>query len=215
MLARRHRRLRSYTVSGQTAGVWSYRVRAVDDAGNMSPYSNAASVVVQATDTQAPAAPTSLTATAASSSQINLAWTASTDNVGVSGLSDRTMSRLEAAPRFTQVGTTSGPSYVDTGLAASTAYSYRVRAVDGASNVSGPSTGVSATTFAGAAAATITLVQHTGKDAGTTMSSAQAFPAGQQRGQLDWGSDPRGAVGSDIHGHRHPRQHLSQGGAAE
>ena len=72
----------SYTVSGQTAGAWSYRVRAVDDAGNMSPYSNAASVVVQATDTQAPAAPTSLTATAASSGQINLAWMASTDNVG-------------------------------------------------------------------------------------------------------------------------------------
>src|SRR6185437_10541452 len=37
------------------------------------------------TDTQAPTTPTNLAASAASSSQINLSWTASTDNVGVMG----------------------------------------------------------------------------------------------------------------------------------
>ena len=36
-------------------------------------------------DTIAPTAPTSLTATVASDTQINLAWMASTDNVGVTG----------------------------------------------------------------------------------------------------------------------------------
>jgi len=36
-------------------------------------------------DTVPPTVPTNLTATAISSTQINLAWTASTDNVGVTG----------------------------------------------------------------------------------------------------------------------------------
>src|SRR5467141_311440 len=36
-------------------------------------------------DTTPPTAPTNLTATAASATQINLSWTASTDNVGVTG----------------------------------------------------------------------------------------------------------------------------------
>ena len=90
---------------------------------------------------------------------------ASTDNVGVTGY------RVErcqggSCSGFTQVGTTSGPSYVDTGLAASTAYSYRVRAVDGSSNVSGPSTGASATTLSGAAPVAITLAPAHGQGRG-------------------------------------------------
>ena len=42
-------------------------------------------MTVTAPDTTKPSKPAGLTATAVSSSQINLSWTASTDNVGVTG----------------------------------------------------------------------------------------------------------------------------------
>src|SRR5262249_41471128 len=50
---------------------------------------------------------------------------------------------------FTQIATPTGTSYNDTGLAASTSYSYRVRATDAAGNLSGYSNTASATTQAG------------------------------------------------------------------
>ena len=57
----------------------------MDAASNVGPYSNMASAAAVTPDTQPPTAPSNPTATAASSSQINLSWTASTDNVGVTG----------------------------------------------------------------------------------------------------------------------------------
>ena len=66
---------------------YSYRVRAADLAGNLSGYSSVQSATTQAgPDTQAPSVPAGLSATPVSATQINLAWTASTDNVGVTGL---------------------------------------------------------------------------------------------------------------------------------
>lgn len=96
-------------------------------------------------DTQSPSIPANLTATAVSSSQINLAWTASPDNVGVSGY------RLErctgsSCNNFAQVAAPSGTSYPDTGLAANLTYRYRVRATDAAGNLSGYSSIASAIT---------------------------------------------------------------------
>src|SRR3989442_13046641 len=67
-----------------------------------------------APDTQPPTAPGSLTATAVSASQINLSWTASTDNVGVTAyLVER---QDPGSPTFTQKGTAPGTTYNDTGL---------------------------------------------------------------------------------------------------
>ncbi|MGO4269707.1 discoidin domain-containing protein, partial [Paenibacillus sp. TAF58] len=91
-------------------------------------------------DTTAPTVPTNLTATAASSSQINLNWTASTDNVGVTG--------YDIFRGATLVGSSTTTSYSDTGLTASTAYSYMVKAKDAAANVSTASNTASATTQA-------------------------------------------------------------------
>ncbi len=101
--------------------------------------SNAMSFTVQA-DTTAPTVPTGLTATAISSSQINLSWTASTDNVGVTG--------YNIYRGGTKIGTSLGATYQDTGLAASTSYSYTVAAFDAAGNTSAQSAGASATTLA-------------------------------------------------------------------
>jgi chitodextrinase len=87
-------------------------------------------------DTQAPSTPASLSATAASASEIDLTWGASTDNVGVTGyLLERCSG--SGCTNFAQIATPTGTSYADTGLSASTTYIYRVRAQDAAANLSG------------------------------------------------------------------------------
>jgi poly(hydroxyalkanoate) depolymerase family esterase len=100
------------------------------------------------TDTQAPSTPANLTAPSATSSSISLSWTASTDNVGVTGY------QVLRAPgssggTFTQIGTAPSNSYVDSGLAASTTFRYQVRARDAAGNTSPVSNSVTAVTQAG------------------------------------------------------------------
>ncbi|QRN99389.1 DNRLRE domain-containing protein [Archangium violaceum] len=92
-------------------------------------------------DTQAPSVPTNLKATVVSSSQLDLSWSASTDNVGVTG--------YELYRNGAFLKNVSGTSASDTGLAASTTYSYSVKARDAAGNVSSASSTVSATTSSG------------------------------------------------------------------
>jgi chitinase len=89
-------------------------------------------------DTQAPTAPTSLTATTISASQINLSWTASTDNVGVVG--------YNVYRDGVKIGTPASTTYSSTGLTAATTYSYSVTAFDAAGNTSAPSTSATART---------------------------------------------------------------------
>ena len=86
------------------------------------------------TDTVAPTVPTGLSATPTSMSRIDLSWTPSSDNVGVTG--------YRIFRSGTQVGTSATNSFSDTGLAANTTYSYTVSAVDAAGNASPPSTSV-------------------------------------------------------------------------
>src|SRR5439155_665278 len=97
-----------------------------------------------AADTQAPTAPSNLTATAGSG-QINLSWTGSTDDVGVTGYP---VERCQGAgcTTFAPLVTAPGPTYSDTGLGANTSYRYRVRATDAAGNLSGYSNVASAAT---------------------------------------------------------------------
>jgi chitodextrinase len=89
-------------------------------------------------DTTPPTAPTGLTATAVSSSEVALSWNASTDNVGVTAYA--------VFRDGVSVATVTGLSYRDGGRAAGTSYAYRVVARDAAGNVSAPSATVSATT---------------------------------------------------------------------
>src|SRR5262249_53242151 len=121
----------SFSDTGLTnATSYSYRVRANDVAGNLSGYSNTASASTP--DTQAPTAPGTLSATAASSTQINLAWTNATDNVGISSYSVERCAT--ASCTFAPITSTSALSFGDSGLTGSTSYSYRVRALDAAGN---------------------------------------------------------------------------------
>ncbi|MET0404492.1 MAG: discoidin domain-containing protein [Cystobacter sp.] len=93
------------------------------------------------TDTQAPSVPASLRSTSVASNQIVLGWSASTDNVGVTG--------YDIFRGGAQVGSSTTTSYTDSGLSPSTAYSYTVRARDAAGNTSAVSSTVSVTTSAG------------------------------------------------------------------
>jgi RHS repeat-associated protein len=105
-----------------------------------------------------PSAPSALTATATSQTQINLSWTASTDNVGVAGYR---IERCQGAgcSDFAQIATPTTTTFADTGLTAATSYSYRVRAADGAGNLSGYSNIASATTAGAAGGAQMYFIQ--------------------------------------------------------
>jgi hypothetical protein len=100
--------------------------------------SGAASTVGLAPDTTAPTAPANLVASPVSPSQINLSWSASTDNVGVAGYRIFRQGSLIA---------TIAPStaYQNAGLAPGS-YFYSVAAFDQAGNVSAQSSTVAATT---------------------------------------------------------------------
>jgi Fibronectin type III domain len=145
----------NYSDTGLSASTtYFYRVRATNPSGD-SPYSNVASATTQAPPPP-PTAPTSLSATAASSSQINLAWTnTSTAQTGVK------IERSTDNVIFTQIAVAGGSaaSYSDTGLSASTTYSYRVRATNAAGD-SAYSNVASAMTQSPPTTATPTLVQH-------------------------------------------------------
>ncbi len=111
-------------------------------------FSNTSSATTQAPpDTTPPSAPGTLTTSAASSTQIDLSWGAATDNVGVTGYR---VERCAGAgcSSFAQIAAPAGTSFNDTGLTASTSYSYRVRAVDAATNAGAFSNTSSATTLA-------------------------------------------------------------------
>ena len=92
-----------------------------------------------------PSIPANLTATAVSSSQINLSWTASTDNVGVVGYRIYRCQGTGCIPAV-QIATSTVISYFNTGLTASTTYVYQITAYDAAGNDSIKSNLVSATT---------------------------------------------------------------------
>jgi chitodextrinase len=99
-------------------------------------------------DTEAPAAPTVLTATAVSATVINLSWTASTDNIGVTSyLVFRDGVSLPLA-------SVTGNTFSAGGLAPLSTHTFTVTAVDAAGNLSAPSNTATATTLADTAAPT-------------------------------------------------------------
>lgn len=117
---------------------YSYQVSAYDATGNESGKSAPANATTPGGDVQPPSVPTGLTATAVSGTQINLSWTASTDNVGVTG--------YKVYRGGVQIGTSATTSYSDTTCTPATSYSYTASAYDAAGNNSAQSSPASATT---------------------------------------------------------------------
>jgi chitodextrinase len=133
----------TFAVTGLTASTtYSFTVRAKDAANNVSPDSNSVSVTTLAPvlDTTAPTAPT-LSASGTTQTTTNLSWSGATDNVAVTG--------YDVFRNGSLIGsTTTATTFAVTGLTASTAYTFNVRAKDAAGNVSLNSNTVSVTTLA-------------------------------------------------------------------
>ena len=104
-------------------------VAAVDAAGNVSGTATKSVTTAACPDTTPPSTPTGLATSAVGATSATLSWTASTDNVGVTGY------RLFQGGN--QVGTSATTSYSYTGLTCGTTYTLGVVAVDAAGNVSG------------------------------------------------------------------------------
>jgi Putative collagen-binding domain of a collagenase/Fibronectin type III domain len=124
-------------------GMFEFIVQVVDSTNALTTQDLTLRIVVP--DESSPTIPTGLTATPAGIGQLNLSWTPSSDDVGVTGyLVERSQGAGSGA--FTQVGTPASTTFNDTGLAANTVYNYRVRATDASGNLSGYSSVASATT---------------------------------------------------------------------
>ena len=120
------------------SGTHSYQVTAIDAAGNESALSNVASATVVGGDITPPTAPTALTATAnLATSTIELSWTASTDDVGVTGY------RVFRDNGTTPISTVTGTTFNDSNQLGT--HVYTVAAVDAAGNQSPLSNSATAT----------------------------------------------------------------------
>jgi hypothetical protein len=118
-------------------------------------------------DLTPPSTPANLAVTGTTSSSVSLSWSASTDDVGVTG--------YQVLRGATVVGSPTGLTFTDTGLAASTTYSYTVRALDASGKQSAASTAVTGTTQAvtqdyGVSSTPATLSVARGASAGTSVS---------------------------------------------
>lgn len=140
----------SYSATAtDNSGVWAMQLVAFKGAGGTS-------------DTVPPTVPSGLSATAASYSQVNLSWAASTDNVGVAG--------YQVYRGGSLITTTTSLNYSDTGLTGATTYSYTVAAYDAAGNASAQSAPASATTPAAPADNQPPVVSITSPTGGQTIS---------------------------------------------
>ena len=172
----------TWNSSTVTNGSHLITARAYDAAGNVS--SDANTITVKNGDMQAPTVPAGLKATAPSYNTVKLTWTASTDDVGVTGY---TVMR-GGVPIANVNGTTL--SYTDTPVSANTTYSYSVKAFDAAQNTSAESAHASVTTPA---------VPDTQPP--TAASGLTATAISQSQINLSWvaASDNIGVVSYDIY----------------
>ncbi len=118
---------RSFTFSDLTCGkAYTLAVDAYDAAGNRSSKASLTAATAACPDTQAPSVPSALGASDASQNSITLSWSASSDNVGVTGYGRYRNNSL--------VSSGTGTSFTFTGLACGTSYTLGVDAYDAAGN---------------------------------------------------------------------------------
>jgi uncharacterized protein YkwD/chitodextrinase len=174
----------------------TYTLTATNSAG--SSVSRVTVTVTTPKDTQPPSAPVLTSAVAKNSNEVDLAWTASTDNVGVTGYQVLRSGLI----LITLSGTTL--SYADTAAAPSTTYAYSVRAFDAAGNISPASNSIQVVTPAatpGPPVATGCSTIPTGAFIGCyynniTLSGAPSFIRTDSQINFDWsGNVPDRSVG--------------------
>ncbi|HYS55922.1 MAG TPA: Ig-like domain-containing protein [Thermoanaerobaculia bacterium] len=139
----------SWNTTASANGSHNLSSKAYDAAGNIGTSTTVTVTVSNVADTTAPTAPANLVASTPTSNgngsrrKINLSWTASTDNVGVSGY--QIWRATSSSGPFSQIATSATTSYTNTGLTSGTTYWYYVQAYDAAGNVSAASNTASAT----------------------------------------------------------------------
>jgi|GEM_PF-1807669 len=134
----------SPTYTYQNPGTYRVTLVVWDNTGRANIKEQTINVFTGPPDTTAPSAPANLSSPSKSNVTVDLAWSASTDNVGVAGYDIYKDGAL--------AGSTSGAgatTYTATGLTPSTAYSFTVKAKDAAGNVSAASNTVNVTTDLG------------------------------------------------------------------
>ena len=145
----------SYADEGLAADTsYTYQVAAYGGGKNQSERLDTASAAalpsIPPQDAQAPTAPTKLSASPLSTSQVSITWDASTDNIGVAKYKVYRQGSAVAFPTTT--------TYIDAGLSAGTAYSYQVSAQDAVGNDSPKSNAaVTVTPSPGNGGAAVTL----------------------------------------------------------
>ncbi len=173
-----------YSATWANAVVGSHAITAVatdnEGAATTSATVNITVDPVATPDTTAPSVPTGLVAASATASTIDLSWNAATDNAGGSGVAGYDVYRDGAL-----VGSPTGTSFSNTGLAASTAYTFRVRARDHAGNASAQGAQISATTRAGGGDNALPRHALVGYWHNFANPSGPAFPISQVSGDFD------------------------------
>lgn len=126
----------TYSHSGLTTNqVYIYRVYAITSFGTSeNPSSEAVAQPTPSSTTNPPGSPTSLTATAVSATQINLSWTAPSNNGGASITGYKIEAKSGSGTYFVLVSNTASTatSYSHTELTTGTTYTYKVSAINSA-----------------------------------------------------------------------------------
>lgn len=129
----------SFTWNATGVGAHTLQTVATDGAGNTG-LSTVVNVTVPADDVL-PGAPGQPAASNVTQTGLTLNWAAATDNRGIAGYT--VVRNGTALP-----GTVAGTTFTDSGLTASTAYTYTIRAIDTAGNVGPDSLPITVTTAA-------------------------------------------------------------------
>ena len=171
----------SYSNTGLTAGTtYYYKVAAVDNANNIGNLSTEVSGTTGASPS-APSQVTGLTVTPAGATQLNLAWTANptTQNIDHYNVYRGTTAGFTVVPGTTvPLAQPTINSYNNTGLTASTAYYYRVAAVNTTGQIGPLSTEASGTTGAGGPDTTIPVVSITSPANNATVPAGNVLISG-------------------------------------
>jgi chitodextrinase len=140
-------------ITGLTSNTqYTFSVSAIDAAANESATASInLTTASPAGDTQAPTAPSSLSAGGITQTTADLTWNAATDNVGVTA--------YEVLQNGVLIASTTTTSYTVTGLTAATTYSFTVQATDAAGNTSVASNAVNVTTQSSGTSTPVIITQ--------------------------------------------------------
>ncbi|GAA3409003.1 hypothetical protein GCM10020370_47240 [Paenibacillus hodogayensis] len=120
----------SYVTAPLALGNWSFAIR-VKDEMEWSDWAYRSNISIPNLDAGPPTVPANVWITGRTGSSVTLAWSPSTDDIGVSGYEIYNGSSL--------IGTSASTAYTATGLSQGALYSFTVKARDVAGNVSAPS----------------------------------------------------------------------------